>query len=275
MSEAPQRAKLASMSPPGPTTSTVDVTSVPPIGHREAATLATDELDAMVELLRRLTPEEWTKPTSCELWDVRAMVSHVVAMAEAQASVREFAHVSRIARSAVRRDGGAVIDAMTATQVRERAALTPDELVDRLVEVAPRAVRARRRTPAPLRWGVRLKQDPPFEERWTLGYLFDVICNRDPWMHRLDISRATGRPMRLRPGHDGRLVADVVAEWARRHGRPFTLVLTGPAGGRWRADTPGTPGAGGEEIELDALDFCWALSGRAPGTGLLSTPVPF
>jgi len=250
----------------------VDVTSVPPIRHREAATLAAAEFDGMIELLGRLTPEEWTQPTSCELWDVRAMAAHVLGMAEMQASVREFAHV---ARSASKREGGAMIDAMTATQVRERAALTPGELVDRLATVAPRAVRARRRVPAPLRWGVRLKQDPPFSERWTLGYLFDVICTRDPWMHRLDISRATGRPMRLRPGHDGRLVADVVAEWARRHGRPFTLVLTGPAGGRWRADTPGTPGAGGEEIELDALDFCWALSGRAPGDGLLATPVPF
>jgi hypothetical protein len=73
----------------------------------------------------------------------------------------------------------------------------------------------------------------------------------------------------LTPAHDGRLVADVVADWARRHGEPFTLVLTGSAGGRWRA------GDGGALIEIDALDFCWTLAGRAPGTGLLTTPVPF
>lgn len=248
-------------------TAMVDVGSVPPIRHREATALAAAEFDAVIDLLRQLTPEEWAKPTGCEPWDVRAMVSHMVGMAEAQASFREFVHVYR---AATQRDGGSMIDAMTATQVRERAAMTPGELVDRLAEVAPRAVRRRHRIPAPLRRGVRMRQDPPFDaERWSLGYVFDVLSTRDPWMHRLDISRATGRPMRLRHDHDGRLVADVVAEWSRRHGRPFTLVLTGPAGGQWRS------GTGGEALELDALDFCWTLSGRAQGHGLMATPVPF
>jgi hypothetical protein len=51
-------------------------------------------------------------------------------------------------------------------------------------------------------------------------------------------------------------------------------VLTGRAGGSWRY------GTGGEEIVMDAADFCRILSGRA-GTdggqpwGLLTTEVPF
>ncbi|HEY6377895.1 MAG TPA: hypothetical protein VI316_01820, partial [Candidatus Dormibacteraeota bacterium] len=106
-------------------------------------------------------------------------------------------------------------------------------------------------------------------ERWQLGYLVDTVFTRDTWIHRLDISRATGREMVLTPDHDGRLVAGVAAEWARRHGRPFSLSLTGPAGGAWCV------GDGGDPLELDALDFCSALSGRAPGSGLLATPVPF
>jgi hypothetical protein len=115
-----------------------------------------------------------------------------------------------------------------------------------------------------------MKQDPPFDqERWRYGYLVDTIFTRDTWMHRLDICRATGREMVLTPEHDGRLVADVVADWARRHGQPFTLTLDGPAGGRWHA------GTGGETITLDALDFCWTLAGRAPATGLLAVHVPF
>lgn len=158
----------------------------------------------------------------------------------------------------------------SATQVRERAAMTPAAITSRLAAVAPRAVRARRRMPAPVRWAVRMKTDPPFSaERWRFGYLVDTIFTRDTWMHRLDISRATGRPMELTAGHDGRLVADVVAEWARRHGKPFTLTLTGPAGGHWRA------GDNGEHLQLDALDFCWILAARQPGTGLLATQVPF
>ncbi len=75
--------------------------------------------------------------------------------------------------------------------------------------------------------------------------------------------------MVLTPGHDGRLVADAAAEWARSHGQPFSLTLTGPAGGQWRK------GNNGEHLELDALEFCWPLAGRAPGAGLLATRVPF
>jgi uncharacterized protein (TIGR03083 family) len=249
------------------TPSVVDVARVPALGHDEAMGLAETELARVVDLLRQLDPEEWATPTVCDLWDVRAMVSHVLGMTEAQASVRQFASDFRAAK---RRSGGPMIDAMTATQVRQRAELTPAQLIEQLAAVWPRAVRARRRTPALLRWGVRMGQDPPFEqERWQFGFLVDTIFTRDAWIHRLDISRATGREMVLTAGHDGRLVADVVAEWARRHGRPFTLTLGGPAGGCWRT------GQGGEDIELEALDFCWVLAGRADGTGLLGTRVPF
>jgi hypothetical protein len=88
-------------------------------------------------------------------------------------------------------------------------------------------------------------------------------------MHRLDLARATDREPMLTPGHDGVLVADVVAEWAQRHGRPHRLRLTGPAGGEWASPE------GGEEIELDAVEFCRLVSGRGRGAGLLAQQVPF
>jgi uncharacterized protein (TIGR03083 family) len=249
------------------TTLSTPLAAIPRIDHHEAMTLAETEFARMVDLLRQLDQSEWQRRTVCELWDVRAMVAHVLGMAEAQASLRQFAHDFRAATA---RDGGAMIDALTATQVRERADLSPAALVQQLARVAPRAVRARRRVPALVRWAVRMRQDPPFDqERWRFGYLVDTIFTRDPWMHRLDICRATGREMTLTAEHDVRLVADVVAEWAGRHGQPFTLILTGPAGGQWQS------GSGGEHVELDALEFCWTLSGRAPATGLLATRVPF
>ena len=102
-----------------------------------------------------------------------------------------------------------------------------------------------------------------------LGYLVDTILTRDTWMHRIDIARATGRDLVLTPDHDGVIVADVVTEWAGRHCAGCTLSLTGPAGGHW------TFGAGGPEIELDAVEFCRTLSRRAPATGLLDVEVPF
>lgn len=248
-------------------TVTTDAGITAPLGHREAMKLAEGELARMVALLRSLCADDWGRPTVCELWDVRAMASHVLAMAESQASFRQFA---RDFRAAGKRKGGKMIDAMTATQVDERSSLTPDAIVSRLQAVAPKSVKARRRTPAPMRWGVRMKQDPPFDaERWRFGYLVDTIFTRDTWMHRLDISRATGRPMELTAGHDGRLIDDVVADWAHRHGQPFMLTLTGPAGGSWQV------GDSGEQLDLDALDFCWFLGSRQQGTGLLATEVPF
>ena len=65
------------------------------------------------------------------------------------------------------------------------------------------------------------------------------------------------------------LVADVVAEWAQRHCRPYRLRLTGPAGGSWAA------GDGDSDHELDAVEFCRVLSGRGQGAGLLAEQVPF
>jgi hypothetical protein len=106
-------------------------------------------------------------------------------------------------------------------------------------------------------------------ERWRLGFLVDVCYTRDLWMHRMDIARATAREPVLTADHDGVLVADIAREWASRHGQPCSLTLTGPAGGSWQW------GAGAPALELDAVEFCRILSGRAPGEGLLATAVPF
>ena len=75
--------------------------------------------------------------------------------------------------------------------------------------------------------------------------------------------------MRLTADHDGVLVGDLVAEWAFRHQEPYTLHLTGPAGGSWSL------GTGGPRLELDAVEFCRTLSGRVHGDGLLAVSVPF
>jgi hypothetical protein len=106
-------------------------------------------------------------------------------------------------------------------------------------------------------------------ERWPFGFLVDVVLTRDVWMHRVDIARATGRVLVLTAEHDGALVAGVVAEWADRHGQPYRLRLTGPAGGSW------SRGDGAPQLEVDAVEFCRTLCGRAPGEGLLAQQVPF
>jgi uncharacterized protein (TIGR03083 family) len=156
---------------------------------------------------------------------------------------------------------------MNAVQVQERADAVPDRLRRDLAATGARAVRRRSSLPAAVR-ALPIPFGPPLGTR-PLGYLMDRIYTRDAWMHRVDISRATGRPLVLTADHDGRIVADVVAEWAHTHGQPYRLTLTGPAGGSWSA------GSAGEEISLDAVEFCRILSGRAAGGGLLAHAVPF
>ena len=121
--------------------------------------------------------------------------------------------------------------------------------------------------------GIRIilkREDPTHTGAlFQLGYLNDLIYTLDAWMHRVDITRTTGRAMVLDAEHDGRLLADIVAEWARRHGRPVTLELTGPAGASY------AQGADGEVIRMDAVEFARTVSLRTEGTGLLAHAVPF
>jgi uncharacterized protein (TIGR03083 family) len=249
------------------TTVLTPIDQVPAFSRTEAAVLATQENERLAALLASLDPDDWTTQTDCAEWDVRALASHVLGAMEGHVSFPQFVHQLRLGKKAAgdRPD----VDGMTEVQVRERVDLGPGEIVKRMTVLAAPAARARKRRSSVLgRVPMKVEVDKVME-RWTLGYLFDVILTRDAWMHRVDVSRATGRPLELTPDHDGRIVADVAAEWARRHGRPFRLHLTGPAGGTY------TRGDGGEEITVDAVEFCRILSGRGSGTGLLAQPVPF
>ena len=251
------------------TTMTItDVATIAPIDHREAMRLQAIELDRAIALLRSLDTEDWSTPTVCPDWDVRQMWLHVLGACEAGASMRENAHQMLAARKRQKELGVPLEAGLSGVQVAERADLLPDELVDRLVAIAPKTVKGRSRTPRPMR-AMKVAVDAPVVEKWSVGYLVDIIYLRDAWMHRIDTARATGNELVLTPEHDGRVVADIVAEWARRHGEPFTLELTGPAGGAF------TSGAGGEPMVLDAVEFCWLLAGRGEATGLLATIVPF
>lgn len=247
---------------------TVDVETIPPIEHSEAMALQTTELERAVAVLRTLDDDQWQAQTVCPDWDVRRMWLHVLGACEAGASVRENVHQMRAARTR-RKDLGVSLEVgLSGVQVAEREHLSPSDLVERLALIAPKTVKGRSRTPRPIR-AIKVAVDAPVVEKWTLGYLIDVIYLRDAWMHRVDTARATGAELVLSADHDRRIIADVVAEWARRHGQPFTLELTGIAGGVF------TAGGGSEPLVFDAVEFCSRLAGRGTATGLVATTVPF
>ncbi len=230
-----------------------------------AMRLAATEYDRCLAQLQQLQPGDWAKPTDCPGWDVRALAGHVVGMTEMSASLPEQLKQMRAAGKA----GGEFIDALTALQVAKHTDDSTDQLVARFAVVGPRAAKGRRRAPGFVRGRTMPMQQTvgSSTESWTFGFLVDVILTRDTWMHRIDVARAVGLDLELTDDHDGLLVADVVAEWAGRHGQSCTIELTGPAGGRWEF------GSGDTEICEDAVEFCRGLSGR--GEPALGTLVPF
>ena len=245
----------------------VEVREIVPIGRRETWSLATTEWARAIDLLRRLRPEEWSRPTDCQRWDVRALALHLLGAAEAQASPREMAHQFR---RGLRLNGEIGsrhwVDGINELQLRERSSLTNEEVVARLAQVAPISVAVRRLLPPPVRWAP-VPMGPPIGWK-PLTYLLRMGFTRDVWMHRIDLARATGHEVVVSSAHDGRVVADIVFEWANRHREPFRLELTGPAGGAY------VQGVDDDQFVIDTLEFCRILSGRGTGTGLLRHTLP-
>lgn len=237
---------------------------LPQIDRETATRLAATEYERVADLLARLSPQQWRAATDCPAWDVRAMAGHMLGMAQMVATWPEMIRQQLVAGRHAKRDKVELVDALTALQVHKNAHLSNEQLVEKLRRIGPKAVRGRRRPPGLM----RQQTLPDNDEWWTMGYVLDVILTRDPFMHRIDITRASGVPMTVTADHEGVIVADVVAEWAERHGAAYDLELTGPAGGQWKVGSS-------NRITMDALEFCRTLSGRAPASGLLATKVPF
>ena len=100
-----------------------------------------------------------------------------------------------------------------------------------------------------------------------VNYLLEVGFTRDVWAHRIDIHAAIGRPVELDPAHDERLVADIVAEWARSAGNRSSCFLTGTAGG------PAASGGGGAGATPRSLQVQGADHGGLVAAGELGAAV--
>lgn len=245
-----------------------------PIGHDEAMKLTAVENERFADLLEHLDDADWAAATDCTGWDVRALVVHVTASAQAQASPVEFLRQVRAGRPLTAEIGGVHwVDGLNEAQLRARTDWQASTLASRWRTESSRALKARTSMPGLLRrlpllpigegLGVNLGWKP-------LSYLFDIGFTRDTWMHRVDTARATGHDLVLTAEHDGRLVADVVTEWAGTHDDPFRLELTGPAGGSFARGHAGPD----DVLQIDAVEALRIMSGRGEPLGPLRHRLP-
>ena len=249
-------------------TATVNVAQIPRIEHDEAMRITAVENRKFGDLMRALSTEQWSIQTECTRWDVRAMAAHVVGSAASQASPREFIRQKRGGKPICKElDSPFWWDGMNELQVRERAALTTEGLIAEWDTISAKALKARTKMPRPIA-RLKLLNLPAPVGRQPVSYLFDVGFTRDVWAHRVDIAHATAAPPDHDADHDGRILADIVAEWAATHGQPFNLILAGPAGGTY------VQGVGGDEIQITVIDFVRTLAERTTGSGVLQHSLP-
>lgn len=247
---------------PGAHPSLSDAASIPQLAHPEAAEMATVELERFLTLVESLTPADWEQPTACPLWNVRQVVAHVTGAAAGYASFQEFKRqYNPFVQRPYRQAGFSLTDALNQVQVDDRGEATSATLIAELREVGPRAIAIRKRLPTIVR-AIRLPL--PLLGVAPLGYLTDLIYTRDMWMHRIDLCRATGKDMILTVQHDGRIVALVIRDLARKllpklRGDSIVYELAGVAGGAWRIGRRLPPVA---TLSMDVVDFNLLASGR-------------
>lgn len=239
-----------------------DATSIPSLTHPEAAEMATVELERFLACVEAFAPADWEQPTACPLWNVRQVVAHVTGAAAAYARWSEFKRqYSPFVQRPYRQAGFSLLDALNQIQVDDRSVATPAALIAELCEVGPRAIATRKRLPAIVR---AMRLPLPLLGVVPLGYATDLIYTRDMWMHRLDLCRATGKDMIQTAQHDGRVVALVIRDLARRllpklRGDSIVYELAGVAGGTWQIGRRLPPVA---TLAMEVVDFNLLASGR-------------
>src|SRR5947209_11423853 len=92
-------------------------TIVPRIESDTAMAIAGEEIRRYAALLDGLDAAQWSAPTECPPWTVRDMAGHVLGNHEGLLSVRNRLRQLRDAR----RYGGNLVDALSATQIANRA----------------------------------------------------------------------------------------------------------------------------------------------------------
>src|SRR6478672_5516710 len=172
----------------------------------------------VVRLLRSLRDEDWSRPTDCPGWDVRAVAAHLAHLeSELAGNPQEHVQVPELAHVT------SPMGAYTERGPVARRDWAADAIVDELEASAATRLAALRADP-PTDGSVRAPVTPG-DIRWTWETL---LSNRplDVWMHEQDVRRAVGRP----GGLDSPAAAHTVGVFARGFGFVVGKRVGAPAG---------------------------------------------
>ncbi len=240
--------------------STINARDIPPLTRDETERIAHDELAIFLNLLEQLDDGDWEQPTHCDLWTVRDVVAHQGGhVPGGRGAFGMFAQLNPRVLRPYQKRGMNTLDAMNQAQVDMRREWPLEKLLAEIREGTRQAIASRRG----MWWPSKLVRVPaPDYGMIPVDYLLHVVFPRDMWIHRLDITDATGRSFETKPEHDGVLIAHVVRDMERNvkkgvPGHAVRLTVDGPAGGTWRL------GKGDEiAVTMDVPTFLRASSSR-------------
>lgn len=229
---------------------------ITPVSTAEAAQIAAFEVEQVINLLEQLDGDDWTQPTDCSEWNIQDMTAHLAGACAGWASWGGFLRQAIFNPHLRKTD--VPVDALNIRQLEDRADKAPHELIAELREVGPKAVRTRQNLPGLLR-KVRIPAKP-MPGKMSIAYLADVVYPRDQWMHRMDICRATGKPLTITPGHDERLLDLVMLDIAGKLGGQYAIVvnITGALHTTYRFGEDEAQAA----LDIDYHEFNRRSSGR-------------
>lgn len=236
-----------------------NVLDIPKLYHAEAGPLSQTEYERLLAVLESLSGDDWHQPTYCTLWTVREMVAHLAGSVAGSASFAEFRRQN--IQNPYIKEFDEPVDGINHLQVLERAEKRPADLVAEFRLKGQQAVINRQK----LHWLVRKITLPMGSNGlWSIQYLMDTIYPRDQWMHRYDLCAATGKQMVTTADHDGRIVALVLLDIARKLRKQLgdwaiALRLRGEAGGDYQFGDKATPNC---ILEMDVFDFNLRASSR-------------